>query len=435
MKNDSFYRLAEPLDLIAVCLRPVSNQLLFVILKFGDRIDVERMQKTICKLLYTYPLLACELDISPRWPVWKMRKDIDHLKRVTVQNEEADESLMAEHVGRHRDPGSPTIHVTLFRGRTTDALCFDVDHTLADAAGAKDLVYAAAEIYRQLEQGSYHSAPTARIGERSHKPVMRKFSPYKMLALLAKWRAPGGKWKFPVPERESEAGCAYSIRRLPPEAVGHLKKYCKQHKATINNVLVAALYCALNDLDESNKVSVRPIRITVDLRRYLADRTKLRIANLSSSICVNLERDPCDSFDETLSHMSDTLGKIKADSPGIGATLALDLIFLVGFRGARTILQTFFKSGIESGKANPFLTNLGIIDDTRVNFGATKAIDGYLLGPSLLVPGLSISASSFKENLTINAGFRADNATRAMVESTLDRMVSYLPTLPDESIS
>jgi len=71
MKNDSFYRLAEPLDLIAVCLRPVSNQLLFVILKFGGRIDFERMQKTFCELLYAYPLLACELDISPRWPVWK----------------------------------------------------------------------------------------------------------------------------------------------------------------------------------------------------------------------------------------------------------------------------------------------------------------------------------------------------------------------------
>ena len=159
MKNDSFYRLAEPLDLIGVCLRPVSNQLLFVILKFGGRIDFERMQKTICELLFTYPLLACELDISPRWPLWKMRKDIDHLKLITVQNEEADESLMAEHVGLYRDPGSPTIHVTLFRGRTTDALCFDVDHTLADAAGAKDLVYAAAEIYSQLEQSSYMAPP------------------------------------------------------------------------------------------------------------------------------------------------------------------------------------------------------------------------------------------------------------------------------------
>jgi NRPS condensation-like uncharacterized protein len=108
---------------------------------------------------------------------------------------------------------------------------------------------------------------------------------------------------------------------------------------------------------------------------------------------------------------------------------------LIGFRGARKVLQSFFRSSIQSGRANPFLTNLGIIDDSRVDFGTVKVIDGYLLGPSLLVPGLSISASSFEENLTISAGFRADKKTRTLVERTLDRMVSYLPALPEESVS
>jgi NRPS condensation-like uncharacterized protein len=435
MKKDAFYRRAESLDLIGVCLRPVSNQLLFVILKFSDRINVECMRQAIWQLLEAYPLLACELDIGPRWPAWKKRENTGHLKRMIVRNEDADESRIAEYVSRTRESRSPTVHATLFRGPVTDTLCFEVDHTLADAAGAKDLVYAVADIYAQLDRGRYQGIATARIGRRSHKPILRKFGLCRMLLSLAKWRAPGGTWKFPIPDPESGAGCAYSIRRLPPEAVGHLKRYCKRRKATINDVLVAALYCSLFDLDGSNAVGDQTIQITVDLRRYLTDKTQLRIANLSSSICVKLKGSPGDSFDETLSRTSKVLSKVKTDNPGIGAMFALDLIFLIGFRGARKVLQSFFRSSIQSGRANPFLTNLGKIDDSRVDFGTVKVIDGYLLGPSLLVPGLSISASSFKENLTISAGFRADEKTRTLVERTLDRMVSYLPALPEESVS
>jgi NRPS condensation-like uncharacterized protein len=118
--------------------------------------------------------------------------------------------------------------------------------------------------------------------------------------------------------------------------------------------------------------------------------------------------------------------RIKDGNLGAGSSLWLKLLFAIGFSRAQPLLHKAFNASRKSGMANPLLTNFGALDGHAFAFGAVSVRHACLTAPNLLVPGLVIGASSFRNTLTLSTGFDANIADPLLIGNVLDRMVNDL---------
>jgi NRPS condensation-like uncharacterized protein len=131
-------------------------------------------------------------------------------------------------------------------------------------------------------------------------------------------------------------------------------------------------------------------------------------------------------FNTLVAHTHEQMRRIKQRDPGAGSSMWLRLLFAIGFTPARKLLHKAFNASRQSGMANPLLTNFGVLDRDVLAFGATEIRHAALTAPNLLAPGLVIGASSFRNTLTLSAGFDANIADPLLVGNVLDRMINDL---------
>ncbi len=220
----------------------------------------------------------------------------------------------------------------------------------------------------------------------------------------------------------------YVIRHIEDPSLTRLKKFGRQHDATINDLLIAAFYmAALTHLEPLNKTSL-PIQFTVDMRRYIKDNSDTGIANLSSAVDVWLPANINLCFEDVLMETCRQLKRIKQRNPGLGATIALDLLFLAGYARARSIFMRNISSGLQARNANPILSNFGRLDDELLNFDGRAVRRAYLVGPNLLVPGLMMCASGFRRSLTLSVGYDESTISGRLIRRFVNTMHRELIT-------
>ena len=118
---------------------------------------------------------------------------------------------------------------------------------------------------------------------------------------------------------------------------------------------------------------------------------------------------------------------MKRKAPGIGAALILEHEFKIGLRPATQALEKVFSSSRATGLGNPLFINCGVIDDMKLDFGSRKVAHAYMLGPSLLTPGIAMTASGFRKQLTLSAGFGQSKDQSHYVAKLLAGLISFLP--------
>ena len=165
------------------------------------------------------------------------------------------------------------------------------------------------------------------------------------------------------------------------------------------------------------------IVVTSDMRKYLPPRD--RICNLSALRPLILDHIPLGEAKEHLVKVAQKTAQWKRNYSGLGTNLSLwPLRFLPHFLLRRIMKLIFLSGGGMTG-----LTNLGPIDDTKLDFGSGPCLDAVLL-PPVGVPPLGIGGvSGCKGKLTIGLSYRTPCISQEKIEALfvqIDREIQNL---------
>ena len=417
---------AEPLDIISLLLRSVSNQKLIFALHFDSNIDLARLHLAVTRLQTRLPIIGYRLQTTTAWPIWQRASSADattniHFLDISNRNREIIGLISnIAHTSRN------TLDILVFRKGSEDSVYICVDHTLADAAGTRELAYLLAQFYAW--PGHHTSTPTATnmTSQRGLAKIRQRHSFKQRASAMLRFRATKGHWKFPISDAIANAKPTYQLRRLGSIYFPKLRELCSLYGVTINDLLVSALFCSLCEIHNVGKGSTLPMQFTVDLRRYLPQGRPAQVANLSGSEHVWLQPRSDHDFIGSLLTTHKALRNIKQRTPGLGSALLIEKLFHCSYRGTSALLLKNIKNSMNSRKGNPLLTNLGRINATRLNFDTARVKDACLIGPSQLTPGLTMSASTFRNNLTLSVGYQPDNMGHLYVKNVLSRMIDFL---------
>jgi len=135
---------------------------------------------------------------------------------------------------------------------------------------------------------------------------------------------------------------------------------------------------------------------------------------------------PDPSLPVLVRQVHDLMSGCKSGHAGIGAAMLLCSEFDSGFMQVERELGNRKEKTTKGLLAQtPFFTNLGVIPDSGIDFGVPVRT-AWMLGPVEYPPGFGLAASTFRECLTLSAGFSGDAMERQWVDSLLLSVIQNL---------
>jgi NRPS condensation-like uncharacterized protein len=231
-----------------------------------------------------------------------------------------------------------------------------------------------------------------------------------------------GDCRFPMSEGETDRPFILT-RRLPGARTAVIRDYGRAHGATINDMVLTALYRSLFRLLDLRPGAELAIPVMVDMRRYLANGDEFTVlTNLSSTAITRLKRQSEEAFAGTLSRVKTEMDAKKGGDIGLNAFVKLNLLYrLCGDRLANRKLRT--------GLKNPLIcmTNIGVLDAARLSFGDLRPTDAYLCGSIKYKPYFQLAMSSYQDELTLSVNLYGSASDRARILSFLEDIDAELP--------
>jgi NRPS condensation-like uncharacterized protein len=192
-------------------------------------------------------------------------------------------------------------------------------------------------------------------------------------------------------------------------------------------MLLTAFFRAM--VASTNHPPDKPLNIMVpfNLRRFIPSGRTGAICNMAGAVFPAFAPKPGESFDGTLLRVQHTMDRLKVENPGIGTMAITTPLVKTSLPLLERSVKEMRVRSLKTGKSIGIMSNFGIINPARLNFGEVKVEDAYALGPVAFPPGLMLSVISFRETLTVSCGFCEDATPREFIKGLLDRLDQELP--------
>ncbi len=416
------------------CGRMIGDMLIHCVVLFDSRIDENRMKRAVRLTLDAEPILGCRF-VTDWWRMyWERRTDLDHIELFRLT---AAEDVEKEVIRFLTTPAHPCedaqVQVLLIRSEK-DTLCIKINHVAADAGAVKDYAYLLASAYQKLGDNPGYTPETNRNGIRSMRQISRQFGFSDKFRIVRRGFRdlkniflPRMNCFFPLTKGRT-SGRTFLIRRIDAGQFRSIRDYAREHGATINDVIVTAIYRALFKLIGPDPGIPLRLVTTADLRRYLPTKRAGAVCNLSGLVYLNMTRKPGAAFNVTLSEIRDRMNFVKGDFIGLGQhPLFVIPSKILPAEWNRLLGNRMFRQSLSIGKnITHAFTNMGIIDTERLAFGDTKVSNAFLTAPVVFSPFFLIGLSGFGESLTMSAGFCDIAINKPVVEHILSLIESEL---------
>jgi NRPS condensation-like uncharacterized protein len=398
--------------------------------RFDGRLNAPLMARAIRLTLDAEPVLGCRLVENGRRPYFQRLPDLDDRSLCPLMTGgDLDASLSAFLVAPIDPRDGPLVHARIFRGPTGDTLAVKLAHEGGDGAGAMQYLVLLARTYHALQRDPAYCPPPQSNPDRGQGQVFRHIGPLGVLRAL-----PGMRFSTPslsiAGYGDDSSGRAIALRRVDAARLAAMRDYGRQRGAKVNDLLVAAIYRALFPLLHPRPGQPCLLALPVNLRRYLPPGYPLPVANLSGGNAYSLPYLPGESYDGALARVLAASRGFKAAVPGIGAAAFEALALGPSYAAGRALLRYVMGLAMKQGKIGPFLSNVGVLDESLVNFGEPPLADAYGLGVISFPPNLNVAASTFRGVLTLTSGYCPTAIPPATVESFLDAIIAELPAAP-----
>ncbi|KOP67934.1 hypothetical protein AMS62_23760 [Bacillus sp. FJAT-18019] len=405
-----------------------------IVLKFSGQLDTDLLKQVLQLMLKKYPILSCRFveDEIPYWDRFtgRIEESILNVKFCTTSEEAI---MLKAHLAEPMEwITGPMVQATLFRS-VCDVLCIKISHLCSDAAGLKEYTHLLASLYTRL----YKKEPYERIekellgeevGFRDQGPLFAAAGITDISSFPLQEPGTASLWSFP--STLDNHAPAITTQTLDREQMIGLISITKANGATVNDGLLASYFrsIAKQAIYMEPRTIEKAIGITVDLRRYLPNRTTGNLCNLSAMEMPAIEMDENESFKTTLQKVKRAMDIIKENKPGLSSAVGMEKMASMPLSSAKAMLGTQVEMAKQTRMALPLLTNLGVISDSSIYFGDVEAEEGYMTAPIMYSPFFSVGASTYQNVLTLSVGYHTPAVSKQAVSRLLDDMISEFTT-------
>lgn len=378
---------------------------------FNYHLDIPRFLVALGASLVEEPILRCRLLVGNR-PVWqKIDTCADDIFMQTDSNDEY-QLFNEEAIDIHK---GPPIKCAVLRAAGGDTLLFKISHEIADGDGLKRAVALIARHYREPS-----------ITAASHQNAsLRSRSPRQLLNILSWWHYPimlalNLKQKFELLTPPSclnlSRGTMPNLDKMgytktfDPTITDQMKHYARMQHTTLNDVLLSACLRALVTQGNWNRRDALRITMSINLRQYLPNPDQATICNISSMECLNLGKEPGDSFSDTLKKIAAVTRHKKANWIGLNALFDFFLQSVTPFKQLQKMHSSIFDHIIKSNNTPFLLTNIGSIKADHFVFDR-EPVDIEFYAPAVYAPFWNSVAYEYNGQLKL-ACLTYDGAAR-----------------------
>ncbi len=409
------------------------------VVRFDGRLDEVRLARTMRLLLDSEPVLGCRFDADAVPPVWRRLDRLDEAHLLDVSDSTDPAIAAAAFIAQpFESVGVPHVAAALVHSDAGDTLCVRIGHVAADGGALKETLYLIGEIYRRLGERPDWT-PTPNINGTREPATEAGF--LERMRLLAKSGqvefAPASDWGT-VPVLGGRGPVSYVSAWVEPEMFRSARALGRSSGATVNDIVLTALYRTFHRLIGAAPGGKTPVMVTVDLRKHLPEGTKTALANISSVWTVSLTAVDGEGFDDTLARVVEATGDWKRKGAGRATAAGIPFVRKVMGRNAVAMLRKQTAKMMEgddsanAGGSVPVLTNIGIIDDRRLDFGpGVRVTDAYLFSPAAHL-GLGLAASTYRDRLHLSYGTEFasvdERLTTDLVEGTAREIEAWVGT-------
>lgn len=420
--------------LMAVMDQVISNLMIQLELTFEHELDAERLEQATRLCLDAEPVLGCRFVGHASKPCWERCLPEQHRSILHVDDQ-------ASYLNYQNQPllaqGGPQLEVCLLRSPAGDKVLLKIGHAAADAAAVKQIAERLCAIYGALDENPSHQPDINLKGARTIRQITTHL-PWRyyprllfqvLLAPLELLFYPPTHKLFRQAAAESIPSMQYVQRFIDSERVDRLRTYGHQHKATLNDMFMAAFLRALSRTDWDHEDHLK-MACTVDLRRYHPEGRCEGICNMSEMVYLGLGTDPGLSFEDAVARLAATSTSLKRRYIGLKELFSKFLINLVPYGVMeKKVRQLTEKSRSQPTKhtrspPNLGLTNMGPIDPAVVTLDRPP-VNAVLLPPPIFPPGFTAGLSGYDGSLTLTAGTAVDNRERT--DAFFEALLQELP--------
>ncbi len=380
------------------------------------------IEKTLSILIHQVPILTSRLN-KGLWNGYWGYSDPGDIKKLITRLAVSDNEGMPDHLERivtnPIDPlTSPLIRVTSIDGPDDHYLVLQIHHIAMDGEGAKQLFTLFAQYYSALEKAPDWK-PEKRIDmNRSWRQLAAHLkwhrlliTPFYAMTELIKGLFTISKFgsttsvicgdsndesKSTTPDAPCTATISISSTDMAP-----IKNELMKGGFTINDYLMAALMITVNQWNSKYPEPFSHVLsgYTINCRRWLG-QPKGTFANMSAVNYAVARTDQLSSLPVALKTLKPGFDKAKKS---YGLRELWDMVSLRFQIDINSQLVVFLIKRLV--KKIHTLTNIGIIPECAGDFGSVKAISYSINAPVMTRPCVLITATSFKEGLTLHANF------------------------------
>lgn len=391
---------------------------LHCIIHFDGNINKTALKKALTMTLNVVPILSSKYVENVKKPYWEKVDSSSFKDILTFVNTKNEFNSFI--TARTNEAAGPQVKACLLSS-SKDSLCILMNHMICDAAGFKEYLYLLCNLYSNLLNNPGYTANYLLNGDRSMNVINNKFSfKDKFKTLMFQGKESNGfiDLNFPM-SNEKEVKPFILTHKIPEDRFLSIKKYCKYHKVTINDVTLAAFYRALYKLLNKNKLS---ISVAVDMRKYLKDKNINALTNLSATVISNLIYEPNDTFDDTTRKINNEMNLKKKNFIGLNAFIKISLFFkLLSYKHAKKLLKNGFK--------NPLIgmTNIGILDSKKLYFEGTQISNAFMFGSMKYKPYFQLALTSYNNIITFTVNLYGNSKDKENIENFFVLLDEELP--------
>lgn len=413
-------------DTLNYLLRHGNDQQVNYVFHLNGQIKDNIMKQAVRLTIDAEPVLGCKLVLNKKRTYWERRDDIDQLDYFKIIKTDNPEKDVKKFVLTQIDPTIESVlKIRIFRAEK-DILVIKSDHSVMDGGGFYYYLTLLCSIYNNLiKKQKIHVEPNYNA-PRDMNQLLKHYDFITKIKSLVLDKGHNPTWSFPnIGIGKSKKN--FILRKIDKDQFDRIKKYGKEHGATLNDMFVTASFRALFSLQNPSKNKAMTIAIPTDLRVLMPNKKIDTVANLVSATFVNLKNNPEDSFDDMLIKVNKQMKRKKDIHLGLGQMFAINNIFRLRYSMVEKLTKLYYKRLNKKGKNHPIVTNVGRIDTQKRNFGKVDVQDAYIITPINWAPSFSMGISSYNKQITLSIGFCEDSYEKEAVELFLDLLLKELP--------
>jgi NRPS condensation-like uncharacterized protein len=392
------------------------------VVSFDGRLDEARLRRATRLLLDAEPVLGTRFLADAVPPAFQRLGDLDSARLLDTRTSDDPAADAAAFIAEPFDLDiDPQVRVLLLHGSASDTLGLKVGHLAADGGAVKETLYVLGDIYRALgEEPGFAPVPNL-DGVRSPKAIA---SLRERLGSLSQsdLKTPPSDSEWYVPLLGARGPASYAMTCVDAEVFRTALGQAKSAGATANDVILTALYRTLWRLSGVACDAKTPLMFTCDLRRHLPAGTKTAVANISSATWISVPPAGEERFDATLVRVAAATQAWKRSGAGKGSAIGIPVIHAMTRKKSLAFIRKMMapKGEMDSKRGAVVLTNIGVIDADRLDFGAESPVaDAWLLAP-VSPMGAGLAATTYRDRLHLTAGVEFASMSEDVVNTVLE---------------